>query len=170
MRGRWYHVLNGTSATFPPALPQTLPQAPTSKPIRAVETDPMESQEASLEQPRPPDLLRKPPLMRRGRPVCALLAEIHAGLGSPKAHIPTSTNDVGGFAPGQADRLETGAKQSNVSSISLDGTPSSAIWILKRRSFGLWMACSTCVVEGAFESGVWGENLGTRTAALVTPS
>lgn len=57
----------------------------------------------------------------------------------------------------------------NVSGISLDGTNRNAIWIFKRCSFGMWMACSTCMwrVQCSLESGA---DIGARTAVLVTPS
>ena len=47
------------------------------------------------------------------------------------------------------------AKMLNVSTISLDGTNRNAIWILKRGSLGMWMACLTCVwrIQSSLESG-----------------
>ena len=75
-------------------------------------------------------------LLRCARPVPVLLAESHPALGCTKTHIPTSTNDVWSPAPGQAAYLQTGAENSNVSSISLDGGKGVVGWICKRGFFG----------------------------------
>lgn len=116
-----------------------------------------------------PDLLRKLLLMKRGRHVRCLLAELHAGLGSSKTQVPSSTNGAWWIAPRQVTYLQKGAKRADVSRISLDGVHSNAIWIFKRGLFGVWMACSMCVwkVQSSLESGV---DTGAGTAALVTPS
>ena len=75
-------------------------------------------------------------LQRCERPAPMLLAESHPALGCTKTHIPTSTNGVWSPAPGQAAYLQTGAKNSNVSSISLDGRKEVVGWFCKRGSFG----------------------------------
>jgi hypothetical protein len=153
------------------ALPQTCRSTDHKARIFAV-GDPMESQAVPMKRSwksQDPQTCFAAAVLRCERPVPLLLAESHPALGCTKTHIPTSTNGVWSPAPGQAAYLQTGAKISNVSSISLDGGKGVAGWNCKRGSFGQWMACPTCVwrVQTSMESGA---GTGVRTAALVTPS
>lgn len=87
-----------TSAPFPSAVPQTCfsTDLQVSDPhnLAVWGTRPKDPSRAKTfpRKAKTPDLLRTLSLMMRGRHVLQSLAGIHAVLGSPKTHIPTSTN------------------------------------------------------------------------------